>query len=80
MVTSAETNERLSSLRGALRGRSGGVALQGATMVCLEASILGPAAASSCTVASLERLNGLREAIRRNGCLRLPATDPDGGP
>ncbi len=64
----------------ALRGRANRVALHGATMVCLEALILGLAAASSQTVANLERLNRLREAIRRNERLRLPATDSEAGP
>ena len=50
----------------ALRGRSNRVALHGATVVCLEALILGLAAASPQTMASLERLNRLREAIRRS--------------
>lgn len=48
------------------RGRSNRVALHGATLVCLEALVLGLAAASPQTVASLDRLNRLREAIRRN--------------
>ncbi len=51
----------------ALRGRSSRVALHGATVVCLEALVLGLAAVSSRTVASLEHLNRLREAIRHNG-------------
>ena len=63
-----------------LRGRANRVALHGATMVCLEALVLGLAAASAGTVASLERLNRLREAIRHNGCPRLPVTGLEGGP
>ena len=57
----------------AFRGRSSRVALHGATVVCLEALVLGLAAANPRTVASLERLNQLREAIRRNGSARLGA-------
>ena len=63
----------------ALRGRSNRVALHGATVVCLEALTLGLAAASLQTLASLERLNRLREAVRRNGCLRPSATGLEGG-
>ena len=48
------------------RGRSHRVALHGATLVCLEALALGLAAASPHTVVSLDRLNRLRQAIRRN--------------
>ena len=47
------------------RGRTNRVALHGATLVCLEALVLGLAAASPQTVISLERLSRLREAIRR---------------
>jgi len=50
----------------ARRGRSERVALHGATLVCLEALVLGLAAASSDTVASLERLNRLRRDLRKN--------------
>jgi DNA-binding MurR/RpiR family transcriptional regulator len=50
----------------ARRGRSERVALHGATLVCLEALVLGLAAASPDTVASLERLNRLRREVRRN--------------
>ena len=50
----------------ARRGRSNRVALHGATLVCLEALVLGLAAASPQTVQSLDELNRLREAIRRN--------------
>ncbi len=52
------------------RGRSNRVALHGATLVCLEALVLGLAAASPQTVVSLDRLNRLREAIRRNARTR----------
>ena len=52
------------------RGRSSRVALHGATLVCLEALVLGLAAASPQTVTSLERLNQLRGAIRRNAGAR----------
>ncbi len=52
------------------RGRSNRVALHGATLVCLEALVLGLAAASPQTVISLDRLNRLREAIRRNAGAR----------
>ncbi len=54
----------------ARRGRSNRVALHGATLVCLEALVLGLAAASPQTVVSLDRLNRLREAIRRNAGAR----------
>ncbi len=52
------------------RGRSNRVALHGATLVCLEALVLGLAAATPQTVVSLDRLNQLREAIRRNAGAR----------
>ncbi|WP_428486947.1 MurR/RpiR family transcriptional regulator [Rhodopila sp.] len=49
----------------ARRGRAERVALHGATLVCLEALVLGLAAASKSTaVATLERLHRLRGAIR----------------
>ena len=50
----------------ARRGRSERVALHGATLVCLEALVLGLAAASPDTVTSLERLNRLRRDVRKN--------------
>jgi DNA-binding MurR/RpiR family transcriptional regulator len=50
----------------ARRGRTGRVALHGATVVCLEALVLGLAAANPHTVPTLERLNRLRRDIRRN--------------
>jgi DNA-binding MurR/RpiR family transcriptional regulator len=50
----------------ARRGRSERVALHGATLVCLEALVLGLAAASPGTVTSFERLNRLRRDVRRN--------------
>jgi DNA-binding MurR/RpiR family transcriptional regulator len=56
----------------ARRGRSLRVALHGATLVCLEALVLGLAAAGPDTVTSLERLNRLRRDVRRN-------TDRSGG-
>lgn len=47
------------------RGRADGVALQGATFVCLEAIMLGLAASNrSRAVAELERLNGLRKNLK----------------
>src|SRR5262249_14765281 len=53
------------------RGRPDQVALHGATLVCLEAIILGLAASErDAALASLERLNGLRKSItpdRRKG-------------
>jgi DNA-binding MurR/RpiR family transcriptional regulator len=49
----------------ARRGRSERVALHGATLVCLEALVLGLAAANPNTVASLERLDHLRRVIRK---------------
>jgi DNA-binding MurR/RpiR family transcriptional regulator len=48
----------------ARRGRTDRVALHGATLVCLEALVLGLAAASSETVPTLERLNRLRKNVR----------------
>ncbi len=48
----------------ARRGRAERVALHGATLVCLEALVLGLAAASTQAVPTLERLNRLREAVR----------------
>lgn len=48
----------------ARRGRAERVALHGATLVCLEALVLGLAAASTEAVPTLERLNRLREAVR----------------
>jgi DNA-binding MurR/RpiR family transcriptional regulator len=50
----------------ARRGRTGRVALHGATLVCLEALVLGLAAANPGTVPTLERLNRLRRDVRRN--------------
>jgi DNA-binding MurR/RpiR family transcriptional regulator len=50
----------------ARRGRSERVALHGATLVCLEALVLGLAAASPETVTSLERLDRLRRDVRKN--------------
>ena len=50
----------------ARRGRSERVSLHGATLVCLEALVLGLAAASPSTLTSLERLNRLRRDVRRN--------------
>ena len=50
----------------ARRRRSERVALHGATLVCLQALALGLAAANPSTVHSLERLNRLRRAVRRN--------------
>jgi DNA-binding MurR/RpiR family transcriptional regulator len=49
----------------ARRGRAERVALHGATLVCLEALVLGLAAANAEAVTTLERLNRLREAVRR---------------
>lgn len=47
------------------RSRADGVALQGATFVCLEAIMLGLAASNrSRAVAELERLNGLRKNLK----------------
>jgi len=47
------------------RGRADGVALQGATFVCLEAIMLGLAASNrSRAVSELERLNGLRKNLK----------------
>lgn len=51
----------------ARRGRAERVALHGATLVCLEALVLGLAAASADAVTTLERLNRLREAVRHGG-------------
>ena len=48
------------------RGRSERVALHGATLVCLEALILGLAAANPDTVANLQKLDRLRRDVRRN--------------
>lgn len=48
----------------ARRGRAERAALHGATLVCLEALVLGLAAASAEAVTTLERLNRLREAVR----------------
>lgn len=48
------------------RGRSERVALHGATLVCLEALVLGLAAANPNTVRSFERLDRLRRDVRRN--------------
>ncbi len=48
----------------ARRGRANQVALHGATLVCLEALVLGLAAASPRTVPTLERLNRLRTTVR----------------
>lgn len=48
----------------ARRGRAERVALHGATLVCLEALVLGLAAANAEAVTTLERLNRLREAVR----------------
>ena len=49
----------------ARRGRADRVALHGATLVCLEALVLGLAAAGKReAVATLERLNRLRSATR----------------
>lgn len=49
----------------ARRGRAERVALHGATLVCLEALVLGLASADkSGTVSALERLHRLREAVR----------------
>jgi DNA-binding MurR/RpiR family transcriptional regulator len=48
----------------ARRGRAERVALHGATLVCLEALVLGLAAASAEAVTTLERLNRLRKAVR----------------
>lgn len=48
----------------ARRGRAERVALHGATLVCLEALVLGLAAASAEAVTTLERLDRLREAVR----------------
>ena len=58
------------------RGRAHRVALHGATLVCLEALVLGLAAASPQTVVTLDRLNQLREAIRRNAGARPVAVKP----
>ena len=48
----------------ARRGRADRVALHGATLVCLEALVLGLAAANKETVPTLERLKRLREDVR----------------
>ena len=49
----------------ARRGRAGQVALHGATLVCLEALVLGLATAGQAeAMAALRQLNGLRSAVR----------------
>jgi DNA-binding MurR/RpiR family transcriptional regulator len=55
----------------AMRGRPGRVALHGATLVCLEAVVLGLAAVTSETMPTLRRLGRLRAAAAGDATARL---------
>ena len=68
----AKLASRASVVLSARRGRTGRVSLHGATLVCLEALVLGLAAASADAIPTLERLDRLRHL-----CVESRSTQAD---